>query len=620
MRKRSVFLGVLPFAVASAGWCACSTSGSTLIAASPAESDVSACVSMLSQSTPTIQVPTGSGTWTSQLTVSLGSLGSGTYTIIGSGSPNSGSGSTGAGSVNSTITDNVSGSGPMISVTLSQGQTFRFSSFNIAPNSSSTTLTSPVFIVGTCNTSGCPYARFDNLIFSSAWGSGNGTQATWMIRTDNVYGVLDHNTMNSSNLLMANVHNSSWLGVGLWGDNSWSQPDSFGTTAALYFENNVFNDNGAEDCDETPGTSGGGCRIAVRYNQFKLNNTMFALYFHGTDSTQRVRGGRQAEFYSNTVSCANQSVGCPAVVNLRSGVAYVYDNTLSTSGSWFNTVVEMDEYRTYAGFPPFGWCAGQSAYDTNDGTIYAKGTITGVSTSGGLTVSDSSQNWSANQWVNSGNPYSIVDVSASGSAVSGTNPGYEINASTSNSLTASDYGSDYYNGPPSFNVGDTYEILRSSVCMDQPSRSGGAYISGTTPTPAAAMGQTLDPTYEWNDNSSNATFYGGHVAGAANTLKIIANRDFYDESLGQGAQTSPTSPFNGTTGTGHGTLANRPTTCTVQVGYWATDTNTLYLCKTANTWTAAYQPYTYPHPLDGGTVGASVPTPAAPTNLTATPN
>ena len=96
--------------------------------------------------------------------------------------------------------------------------------------------------------------------------------------------------------------------------------------------------------------------------------------------------------------------------------------------------------------------------------------------------------------------------------------------------------------------------------------------------------------------------------------RIAENRDYYPPASGK--QTSPTSPFNGTSGTGWGTLANRPTTCTAGVGYFATDqgywnTSTsnpygiqqngadgvLYKATAANTWTPYYAPYTYPHPL-----------------------
>lgn len=79
--------------------------------------------------------------------------------------------------------------------------------------------------------------------------------------------------------------------------------------------------------------------------------------------------------------------------------------------------------------------------------------------------------------------------------------------------------------------------------------------------------------------------------------------DYYD-AVSNSAQTSRTSPFNGASGVGFGTLANRPSICTTNaseqgggVGYWATDTSTLYRCASANTWVLHYQPYVYPHPL-----------------------
>ena len=120
------------------------------------------------------------------------------------------------------------------------------------------------------------------------------------------------------------------------------------------------------------------------------------------------------------------------------------------------------------------------------------------------------------------------------------------------------------------------------------------------------------------------------------------NRDIYQY----------TASFNGTSGVGVGTLASRPATCTPTsealdagnggVGYWATDQGSwnsstsnpqgaqqngadgvLYRCSATNTWTVAYTPYTYPHPLQGGTdttppaapTGVTVTQPYAPTNL-----
>jgi hypothetical protein len=93
------------------------------------------------------------------------------------------------------------------------------------------------------------------------------------------------------------------------------------------------------------------------------------------------------------------------------------------------------------------------------------------------------------------------------------------------------------------------------------------------------------------------------------------NREAYN-AVSASAQTSPTSPFNGTTGMGFGTLSNRPTTCTTGsepgsgVGYFATDVGaqgTLYRCSATNVWTVQYTPYTYPHPLlQGGGNSSSV--------------
>ena len=76
--------------------------------------------------------------------------------------------------------------------------------------------------------------------------------------------------------------------------------------------------------------------------------------------------------------------------------------------------------------------------------------------------------------------------------------------------------------------------------------------------------------------------------------------------------------------------ANRPTTCTTGVGYWATDQGSwnqsgqacvgngagagqgcqgeLFTCISTNTWSNTYTPYTYPHPLISNTPTVATPT------------
>ena len=190
-----------------------------------------------------------------------------------------------------------------------------------------------------------------------------------------------------------------------------------------------------------------------------------------------------------------------------------------------------------------------------------------------------------------------------------------------------------------------YDQASPFICLDQPSRSGGTLLSGATPTPAgwSNINELLDPAYEWDDAGTHPNF--GNAYNPNGTL-LITNRDWYTDNSGgtPHVQTSPTSPFTGTSGMGFGTLANRPTSCTAGVGYWATDqgswnqsTNTyaggysqgqLYVCKTSssgavdvnrnstacsaqlsggNYWCDYYTPYTYPHPLNSGSDDLQIP-------------
>ena len=98
---------------------------------------------------------------------------------------------------------------------------------------------------------------------------------------------------------------------------------------------------------------------------------------------------------------------------------------------------------------------------------------------------------------------------------------------------------------------------------------------------------------------------------------LKADRDYYD-AVSNSAQSSASEPFDGTTGLGFGTLANRPSTCSTNpneagggVGYWATDVGEwnersggpdgqLYRCSATNTWVLHYTPFAYPHPLQSG--------------------
>jgi hypothetical protein len=182
--------------------------------------------------------------------------------------------------------------------------------------------------------------------------------------------------------------------------------------------------------------------------------------------------------------------------------------------------------------------------------------------------------------------------------------------------------------------------------------NGSAAIDGNRPgksgypcfrQPGRDVDRTLKPMYVWRNRwTNNSNLIGMSCQGYSSmdcSAHILNNRDYYN-AVSANAQTTPTSPFNGTTGMGFGTLANRPTTCTTGpeaadagnggVGYWATDVGEwnssngtapdgqLYICSATNTWSLYYKPYTYPHPLQlaGGTGGGSASTPpSSPQNL-----
>lgn len=144
---------------------------------------------------------------------------------------------------------------------------------------------------------------------------------------------------------------------------------------------------------------------------------------------------------------------------------------------------------------------------------------------------------------------------------------------------------------------------RGYPCWHQPARDFSA----------SPVGGVLKPMYAWNNRWTDAPttkldliVETGANPGIDYTLNHLqANRDYFN-AVSANAQTSATSPFNGTTGMGFGTLANRPTTCTTGaesgggVGYYGTDTDILYRCSATNTWTTQYNfgavPYPYPWP------------------------
>jgi hypothetical protein len=155
------------------------------------------------------------------------------------------------------------------------------------------------------------------------------------------------------------------------------------------------------------------------------------------------------------------------------------------------------------------------------------------------------------------------------------------------------------------------DVMTGWLCRDQP--GAGKDITLTESTGVSGSyntkwgKQTQSPIYAWGNSlplAPNATS-GKHIK---------ANRDYFDGAK-WAVQTSKTSPFNGTVGTGQGPMAMMPASCTAGVGYWASDAGgnwnksnslandgALYKCTSPNKWALFYIPYEYPHPLRSGNV------------------
>jgi hypothetical protein len=103
----------------------------------------------------------------------------------------------------------------------------------------------------------------------------------------------------------------------------------------------------------------------------------------------------------------------------------------------------------------------------------------------------------------------------------------------------------------------------------------------------------------------NNSVYGNNVAGGVSQVPSFTNND-QPGSCGSTHESQYLQNGRNFWSASSGSEAARPSSCTDNAMYVATDTDKVFKCHPAVTWTTFFKPYPYPHPLRGG--GPSVPT------------
>ena len=566
-RIGSVLMKKSSFVVLACLWTFPASAQTTYTAKTCNLSDVSAAIAS-EQAAPVdgdiISIPAGTCTWTGSSPLSPPVF-THSVTIQGQGaiSATGTNGSARTGSDVTVILDhlNRSGGNPSTTIYLKTvtGKSLRFTGVAFTTDDSSTATANGMLEITGTSTS----VRVDRNHFVIVNG-GVG------LRIDgSVLGVADHNVFDSPTNSLTNdfaFHNGvGWNGNsetgGATGNYSWNDTDHFGTNRFFFGEDNLFNNGDIGDGGHD------GSRYVLRHNTVQQTVTAGCpttcsagqMYNHGTPASPN-RSMRAAEFYlNNIVQPGTTGIGNPPY-SINGGTLMYWGNTVVGYKDALGIDYTRKDNSTY-GYapPPIGWG--------------------NCSTTGG-------DGWDGNAVSPSGYPCLDSPARGAGDLLSGDFP-------------------------------NICNLALNAACR---------IFTGQWPQ------QALIPIYVWNNSFTPAGGYSG-VQLVSSISMFTDNTDYYQQF---GTYGEP-GTFNGTAGIGQGSSApsTAQPTCTpssnaiaagtawlgVSVsgnwgpGYWDTTNNTLYVCTATNTWTAYYQPYTYPHPLTGGTSGETV---NPPTGLVAT--
>jgi hypothetical protein len=531
----------------------------TVNARSPALADVSTAIA-LAKDGDTVTVPAGTAHWTNQLSISKGVSLRGATTVIGAGTK------TPTVSDLTVIINDATGAPNLVDVKLTAAQNFQLTGFTFRAGLNTGSL---IHLVGNGGNTPVMSCRVDHCHLV---GSTNRS-----VQTDGwLYGVADHNFIETKANGQSFYINAANYGGKLFGHGSWADYPWFGTEKFFFIEDNTMTGEGKNPTNGALDSEYGG-RWVVRHN-YLIN---CRPGWHGTEGGNR--GCRAVEVYDNTF---DWSILFSAMA--RSGTALYHDNKwVGTGKSPTACHSSIAVFREDAGVTsncPYGFADGTGPFDQNDTEgdgsyvaghaphVFDSGTI---STGGTGTVTDSSKNWTTSKWAG----YSIKQITSSATSYP---KGSYVDSNTNNKVTYRYYSSGDRGPTLSFATGDSYQIHRVLIALDQVGRGKGDLLSGgivDAPINTVTGGkswprQALEPAMSWNNVDVAGTAYGFNSSFPTEKL----GRDYYN--LGKGL------PADGT----------------------PSQVSSIY--ASALNGTNYTRPYTYPHPLV---------TLSPPTNLTVVP-
>jgi len=376
------------------------------------------------------------------------------------------------------------------------------------------------------------------------------------------------------------------------GYTSWHEPTQLGSANAFYLED--FTYNSTQQNTEGLFDAYEGAKVVVRHGSVSGNELGEC---HGTDSGG-FRSCAVEEYYNLTLSNSGSSM---EIKDSRGGIVMYFNNTISGNFGGFNLNYYRNAPINTGQGPEFGTFG---VANTGLNWEITSATPTAANTLGAVGAWASTHTYAANSAVQiSTSCYLWTHAGGTSGSSTPSCPSTGGTAATDGSIT------DWVNVGGSVGAGLGVAGWSASNPDTIDSVAGTRYFDGTggacpfRDQPGVGHNQVWMPNYEWGNTT------GHDFTDANSALCVTANQAYYNF----------TGSFTGATGTGSGLLSARPGTCTAGpggntngVGYFATDTNTLYVCNPTNTWSAYYAPYTYPHPGQGA---VTTPAPAPATTM-----